>query len=288
MSCSAFSNIHLQENSVSNAQILGSSASFHRIFFLLLIIPLTGDTSIPPPRLRHSRANAPPHRLLSLCPRGSVSPVSSAASPPGGGAPWSPPGRRCCPGTTWAMGTTPLRRRPSPRKACWNNPCWSSAVLSGCWPCRETAAQLHSDSDLEEEPRGQNWFSPVSIRISCTWTTWLTIQWKQLNGSWRFVSSSSQLQHGKVANTCGQIQECLLFVNVRDKVAAAGNKMYSSRGRSLFNSKHSWQILWQVDRTWEEEQSIRFWNISGSESGYRQVCFFSHQKLEGLHTLHSS
>ena len=124
---------------------LPSSSSF-------LIIPRVGDTCMSPwPPHHHSLHNAPPRRLLSPCPQGSGSPVSSAASPPGSGAPWSPPGHRCYPGTTWVTGTTPSRRRLSPRRACWSSPYWSSAVLSGCWPYRAITAEPHSDSDLEEE-----------------------------------------------------------------------------------------------------------------------------------------
>ena len=120
-------------------------------FFPFPIISPTGDMSTsPPPCLHHSRDSVPPHCLLSLCPQGSGSRVASAAFPPGGEAPWSPPGRKRCPGTTWGTGTTPWRLRPSPRSACWSSPCWSSAALSCCWPCRGITAQPHSDYDLEE------------------------------------------------------------------------------------------------------------------------------------------
>lgn len=161
---------------------LGSSSSHHCVFFLLpLITPLTGDTSTSPlPLLHHSRDNAPPHCLLSLCPRGSGSPVSSAASPLGGGAPWSPPGHRCCPGTTWVIGTTPWRCRPFPQLACWNSPYWSSAVLSDCWPCHGIKAQLHSDCDLEEKwRRSREIYSKKRRQIKCKFKCWTnTQQWQ--------------------------------------------------------------------------------------------------------------
>lgn len=130
--------------------ILGSSPSSPS----LLLILLADDKSARLLRVHRSLDNAPPRRLLSPCPQGSVSPVSSAASPPGAGVPWSPPGRKCYPGTTLGTGTMPSRRHPSPQTACWNTPCWSSAALSGCWPCRGATARLHSDCDLEEERQG--------------------------------------------------------------------------------------------------------------------------------------